>query len=67
MFRRTFRKPQSILFCSAVPAITTMNSVNSVNSVNSINKTDDNASAKMKEFVFVETGWDRVRNIFKPT
>lgn len=60
MFRKIVGKSETILFCSVVPVVATSTTATPANST-------ENAENEVKEFVFVETGWDRVRNIFRPT
>lgn len=55
MFRITFSKSKTVLFAT-VPV---------VSAATSENPAIEDKTAKTEEFVFVETGWDRVRNIFK--
>lgn len=60
MFRIALSRSKSILYCSAVPVTALATSEKTANKV-------QDAKPDAEEFVFVETGWERVQNLFKPT
>lgn len=60
MFRIPLSRSRPILFASVIPVVSATTGENPGNG-------NETVKTETKEFVFVETGWDRVRRIFKST